>query len=203
MSELGIHTAHQARSRHTERAIAEALSALLREKPFPDITVAEIARHARVSVGGFYARYKSKDELLACVNLHILEEFDVAASNRLSSPGETVGAIALAYASLLVGHFRTRRAEILQILRYVQNNTASRERIRQFNAGVHDRMRVLLRGHASERSINLALFFAGAAAREAVLLQNIQMYPVELTDEDLTVEIAHAFEAYLELVHAP
>jgi len=197
VAEARVHPAHQARSRQTERAIAEALSALLREKPFPDIRVAEIARRAGVSVGGFYARYRSKEALLETVEVAILEEFTATAADRLSNPGSTIGEIALAYASLLVTNFRAHRAEILQILRYIQNNAGSQERVRQFNAVVHDRMRMLLDGRAPGRSVNLALFFAGAAAREAILMGNIRMYPVELNDEELAREIARAFEAYL------
>jgi AcrR family transcriptional regulator len=191
------HEPHQERSRKTERAIAVAFRTLLNDKPFPDISVAEIVEAAGVSIGGFYARYASKEALLAMVELSILEEFAARAQEKLAAPGTSVEEIAHAYASLLVSNFRTYRAEILQILRYAQNNAASQEQLRQFNLSVHDRMRELLRGAASDRTVNMALFFASASAREAILMRNIRMYPVELTDDELVVEIAAAFAGYV------
>ncbi|MGH7471524.1 MAG: TetR/AcrR family transcriptional regulator [Longimicrobiales bacterium] len=137
----------QARSRRTELAIANALSALLREKPFADISVAEIASGANVSVGGFYARFASKDALLALVELGILESFNEAAASALDPARFRdlgIEAITLAYAQLLVTHLRAHRIEIVQILKYTRPRSDTEERLRQFNMGVHDRMRALL-----------------------------------------------------------
>jgi hypothetical protein len=65
-------------------------------------------------------------------------------------------------------------------------------------------MRTLLRPHIAQirgpdpmLTINLGLFFAGAAARDAVLTRNLGVYPVALTDEQLAEEIGRAFYAYL------
>jgi AcrR family transcriptional regulator len=198
VADRSTHVPHQARSRRTERLIADALRALLRQKPFPDISVAEIASAAGVSIGGFYARYASKEALLAMVELSMLEDFAASAREALDNVGESTADIAHAYASLLVTNFQTHRDEILQILRYAQNNSASQDQLRQFNHSVHDRIRQLLRGRASETTVNLALFFASAAAREAILTRNIRMYPVELSDAELSAEIALAFTAYIE-----
>lgn len=202
-----MNPARQTRSRRTERAIAGALSALLGEKPLADISVAEIASVAGVSVGGFYARFPSKDALLALVELSILEEFDQAAAARLDPAvlsGKGIHAITHAYAELLVTHFRLHRTEIVQILRYTRPRSDTEERLKQFNMGVHDRMRALLLEHRDQiqggdimRTINLGLFFTGAAAREAVLTRNLQVYPVEVSDPQLAVEIGTAFHRYL------
>jgi AcrR family transcriptional regulator len=202
-----VNPPQQARSRRTERAIAGALSALLREKPFADISVAEIARLANVSVGGFYARFASKEALLALVELDILERFNEGAAAALDPArfhGLGLEAITRTYAELLVTHFRTHRSEIVQILKYTRPGSDTEERLRQFNVGVHDRMRALLLAHRQRiqgddtmRTINLGLFFAGAACREAVLTRNLQVYPVEVSDQQLAGEIGAAFYRYL------
>ena len=197
-----VNPAQQERSRRTEQAIADALTALLREKPFPQITVAEIAQTARVSVGGLYARFTSKEALLALVQLDILEQFEAAAAEALDPARfEEAGIdeITRTYANLLVRHFRERRVEILQVLRYVQSSAESKEKLKRFNQGVHDRMRALLsaKSAADERRINLALFVAGAAARDAVLTSNLEVYPLTVDDAILADEIARSMAAYL------
>ena len=205
-------TAQQERSRKTELAIASALSALLREKSFADISVAEIAQAAGVSVGGFYGRFASKDALLALVELNILEEFEQRAAELLDPArfqGKGIEAIALAYARLLVTSFRSRRVEIGQILRYTRPRSDTEQRLIRFNIGVHDRLRALLlersaeiRGEDKLQTINLGLFFTSALAREAVLTRNLSLYPVEVSDDVLAAEIGHMMHSYLT-THSP
>ena len=197
----------QERSRRTEQAIANALAALLQQKSFADIKVEEIAELAGVSVGGFYARFASKDALLELVELNILNEFNQLAAEVLDPSrfaGQGVSAITRAYAELLVTNFRARRVDIVQILRYTRARSATEERLRHFNVGVHDRVRALLLersheiGHADpQQAINLGLFIASAAAREAVLTRNLEVYPIELTDRELAEAIGQSFAAFL------
>jgi AcrR family transcriptional regulator len=54
----------QARSQQTLLRLLDATEALIEEKSLPDVSVPEIVRRAGSSVGGFYARFKDKDELL-------------------------------------------------------------------------------------------------------------------------------------------
>jgi hypothetical protein len=65
-------------------------------------------------------------------------------------------------------------------------------------------MRALLGTHLAEIGgpdpmlrINLGLFFASAAAREAVLTRNLEVYPVTIADQQLADEIGRAFYSYL------
>lgn len=54
----------QARSRDTQNRILLATRALLGDRSFEDITVTDIVRQSRSSVGAFYARFRDKDGLL-------------------------------------------------------------------------------------------------------------------------------------------
>lgn len=54
----------QARSRRTLNKLLETAEALIAEQGSADVAVAEIARRAESSVGGFYARFPDKDALL-------------------------------------------------------------------------------------------------------------------------------------------
>lgn len=63
----------QQRGRKTYAALVEAGFKLLAEKEFESISIAELARTAGSSVGGFYARFRSKDEFLEAMVAHHLE----------------------------------------------------------------------------------------------------------------------------------
>jgi AcrR family transcriptional regulator len=54
----------QDRSRRTLEKIGRAVEALLATRSFDDISVNDIVARARCSIGSFYARFKSKDDLL-------------------------------------------------------------------------------------------------------------------------------------------
>jgi len=55
-----VNTPQQARSQETLDRFLEATEQLLREKPFDDITIAEIVDRAGRTVGSFYARFDDK-----------------------------------------------------------------------------------------------------------------------------------------------
>src|SRR5512144_2862852 len=54
----------QHRSRRTEAALAQAVAELCKDRPFEDVTVADVARRAGVAVGTVYRRFRDKRALL-------------------------------------------------------------------------------------------------------------------------------------------
>ena len=60
----GDRTAKQERSRETRRKLVESCLALVERRPFDQVTVADIAGGAGVSVGNFYRRFSSKEGIL-------------------------------------------------------------------------------------------------------------------------------------------
>ena len=60
----GAKPAHQARSKQTRDKIVAALDRLLKDRPFEQVSVAEIAAEAGVSVGAVYQRFENKDALI-------------------------------------------------------------------------------------------------------------------------------------------
>jgi AcrR family transcriptional regulator len=57
-------TAKQERSRETRRKLVASCLELVDHRPFDQVTVADIAKGAGVSVGNFYRRFRSKEGLL-------------------------------------------------------------------------------------------------------------------------------------------
>lgn len=66
---MHLHEAQQSRSRESQQRLLDAAARLLEQRSWDSVSIAEISREARMSVGGFYARFKSKDALL-----HVLHE---------------------------------------------------------------------------------------------------------------------------------
>ena len=60
----GAKPALQTRSQQTRDKLVAALERLLRDKAFENISVAEIAREAGVSVGAVYTRFENKDAFI-------------------------------------------------------------------------------------------------------------------------------------------
>ncbi len=63
----GEKPAYQDRSRRTREKIVIALDEALREKPFDQVSVAEIAQRAGVAVGTVYRRFENKDALIPVI----------------------------------------------------------------------------------------------------------------------------------------
>ena len=59
-NESGVVVPQQARGRDTHARLVQACLELIEEKPFVQVTIAEIAAGAGVSVGNFYRRFRSK-----------------------------------------------------------------------------------------------------------------------------------------------
>lgn len=64
---------HQKRSQVTYDALIETAFALLEDKEFDEVSIAELAQKAGYSVGAFYARFRSKDELFDAMVVRHLE----------------------------------------------------------------------------------------------------------------------------------
>ncbi len=59
-----LHRPQQQRSIASQQRMVDAAKLLIEEMPWENISIADIAREAKTSVGGFYARFASKDALL-------------------------------------------------------------------------------------------------------------------------------------------
>jgi AcrR family transcriptional regulator len=80
---LPMRPALQARSRRTLDALLDALDGLLRDRSFDSIGVAELSRAAGVSTGAFYARFRSKDDLLPSLHDRYLRWLDALCDSEL------------------------------------------------------------------------------------------------------------------------
>ena len=202
------HPVKQSRSQRTSDAITAAGHALLRERDFDDVSVAEIAERAGVSVGGFYARFEGKEALLHSLSAEVIS--DCATSlERALSPGRmkdaSVEDVIRAYVRVMIRKFREHRNAIVQVRRHARaGDPVHGLAVRDFNDRVHGRLRALLHerenmiGHPDpDTAINMGLFVVSAAAREAVLADSLRAFPVKVSDELLITELTRTYVAYL------
>ena len=204
-------TPQQARSRETEDRIVAAALDLLGEKTFTEMTVADIASRAGISVGGFYARFPGKDALLHHLNVHLIESMIDQARDQLSPEGTAqLGAreVVERFVTMVVGLFRKHRRVIQQVtLRSRTSTDASfRQRVADTNRVVHDLFRARLHerldelGHAfPQRAIDVALTAVSGAMREYVLFEEHRPQFDPISDDELVTELVDLFCSYVRV----
>jgi AcrR family transcriptional regulator len=207
----GTRTPQQPRSRQTEERILRAFGELLAESRFEDVSVQQVAGRAGVSVGGFYARFGSKDDLL----LHLLyagyvrEAADIAA--RVLDPARWEGAgiapIAQAYFTLMLdaahGHSGVLR-ELVQRTRANPETVADSVAWNAFRHSVHDPFLRLIAARMDEvdhADPELALRFGfsacSSALRETLLFGHMVPSAGAVDEPTLARELARMFCRYL------
>ncbi len=190
--------------------ILGAAEELLREKPFEDVTVAEIVRRADSSVGAFYARFPAKAALLSALyagrhgkqqterGRNYLAHF---ASRRMTleeRAREVVGQMVTYYRlnrHLLRSLGATKRPTPMSGVPEADayHNAFSRGWTAAFLAHRHEI------GHPDpERAVRIGLFMVVSACRQAVVFSTPVVEPGELSEKELAEELASALVAYLK-----
>ena len=124
------HPRTQARSEETLARILDATESLLMQRRFEDISVGEIVRQSRSSVGAFYARFPDKDALLGCLYERFRKEL-AALTDAMFDPArwqnESLDAVLATAVPFLVQLHRERQG----LLRAFAARACSDERFRQ------------------------------------------------------------------------
>jgi AcrR family transcriptional regulator len=169
----------------------------------------DVAKQAGVSVGNLYRRFRDKKALLHLVDEHFIGDCLTAFDDRMSDDrmqGKSLEGVARAYIQLMVQKFRQHRNSIIAVMRHADPRDAPTfaKRTQAFNDHVHGRFRHLLLQREAEithptpeLALNLAIFIASAAARDAVWHDRLRTYPVRVSDRELVDEITLNFVRYL------
>jgi AcrR family transcriptional regulator len=171
----------QQRAQDVLDRIVEASRALLSERDFETISIADIAARARLSVGVFYTRFSTKEHLLAYLARELAAELHVEAEKVFAREDVRTGSllyVAEAYFTLSVAKFVKHRSVLrpLSLIVRLGQHAELRDLTQAFNAGVHGLLRDRMLQHRAEiahddpeAAINFAILTASAALREAVL----------------------------------
>lgn len=197
----------QARSERTLQRLLDAAQDLIKEKGHAAVSIPEIARRAGSSVGGFYARFRDKDELLRALEerhfIELLERLDALVDGRRWENISTVRIVEAAVAEL-VTTTRERRHMIAAFSVRAIEDPVIREGGLRFRRMVEERISALLLQRRDEMThpnpalaIDLGIQTAFALMQQHVLIEETQVGGQPLTDDELRRELATIFLRYL------
>lgn len=200
----------QARTRQTLTRLLDAAEALVAEKGFSDASIAEIARRAESSVGGFYRRFRDKQGLLQAIHARFCDEARATADVALA-PSRWVGAptaeVLSEFAAFLVRIYREKEGSFRAFLISGIQDETVRRRTQELLDYLNERLRILLAerradvGHPDpDLAAPVALNILIGALNHAVQLQPAEL---GLGDERLSSELSRAFLAYLGVQVVP
>lgn len=197
----------QARSERTLQRLLDAAEVLIEEKGHAAVSIPEIARRARSSVGGFYARFRDKNELLRALEerhfIEVWQRLEAVADARRWENASTTDIVQAAVA-LLVGITRERRRLIAAFLVSAIQDAAIREGGLRFRRRVEERIRALLLPRRAEMNhpdpalaIDLAVQTAFALMNQHVLIEKTEAAGRPVSDDDLRRELTTMFLRYV------
>lgn len=197
----------QARSERTLQRLLDAAEGLIKEKGHGAVSIPDIARRAGSSVGGFYARFRDKNELLRALEERhfneLLQRVEALADARRWKNASTAEIVRAAVAEL-VSITRERRHMIAAFLVRAIEDPVIREGGLRFRRRVEERISALLLPRRADMThpdpalaIDLGIQTAFALMQQHVLIEETQVAGRALSDEELRRELATMFLRYV------
>ncbi len=199
-----VHPPQQARTRAALDRLLDAAEHLLAEHGFDEMSIADLARRARTSVGGFYRRFRDKEGLLQALH----ERFCAAARATADDAFErskwaqaSLGEILEQITAFLADIYREREGLFRAFLEQGAKHDNVRERTNGLFRHIAGRLADLLaerRDELTHPAPQLAANF-GLRAVLGTLNHTIQLQPGSLTLDDpaLDRELAWLLIRYL------
>ncbi len=197
----------QERSERTLYRILEAAEALIAEKGLAGLSIPEIARRAKSSVGGFYARFRDKNELLRALEerhfKHLSEHLD-AVADEARWENATAAQIVRGAVDELVDVTNYHRQMMVAFLYRSIQDPVMREDAVRFRREVEERLRRLLMAHCDGfdhpepgLAIDLGIQTAFAIMQQHVLIGVTRAGGRVLDDQEIKTEISNIFLRYV------
>ena len=202
----------QARAERTLHRLLDAAETLIEERGPGDVSIPEIVRRARSSVGGFYARFRDKNELLRALEERFFQQ-QLRRVERLTQlenwQGAPLAEIVHGCMRELVSVFRDRRALIRAFIARAVQDVEFRGAAIKFEREVAERVGALLLGQPGavrhprpQQAIALAVAIVFASMITGVLIGDARHPFAQLSGEQAAEELARNFLGYLSLDEA-
>lgn len=199
----------QARSERTLYRILEAAEELIAEHGLAGLSIPEVARRANSSVGGFYARFRDKNELLQALeerHFKQLSEHLDAVADSARWANATAEEIVRGAVDELVDVTNVHRHMMVAFLFRSIQDPVIREDALRFRREVEDRIRELLLSRCAtcahpepNLAIDLGIQMAFALMQQHVLIGSTRAGGRLLSNEELKREISNIFIRYVGL----
>jgi AcrR family transcriptional regulator len=182
----------------------DAAEEMLLSASFDQITVAEIAARAGVTIGAFYARFADKESLLCHLEERMGDDFiAMAAEDTKTLAKDTLDAMVLRHHRRLIGLYRKHRAITRALVLRSHTDAELKARLEKLNDRNLPPFARAVRTYARidhphpERAIRFALLAVRSICREVVLFHETWPRSKPMPDEELARELTRQFLSYL------
>jgi AcrR family transcriptional regulator len=199
-----IRPPQQARTRQSLTRLLDAAEQLVSEKGFADTGIAEIARAAGASVGGFYRRFGDKQGLLQALHARFCDEACATADDALDPVrwlDASTANVVRQFVAFLVQIYRQREGFFRAYMQAGFSDEVVRRRTVELNEYLHAKLAALFADRRAdlthpdaELGPAFALDLMLGALNQAVQLRQTEL---GLADPRLDDELPRAFLAYL------
>jgi AcrR family transcriptional regulator len=195
----------QPRSERTMQRILDSAEKLILDKGLADASIPEIARRARSSVGGIYARFKDKRTLLLALEERFFHRVWIQVEELAGSlAGADIETIIDAAAARLVAIVRGHQRLVAAFVSQASSDAESLAKVLRFRNQITDRIAALLRPRIGELShpdpelaIALGVQFAFSLMIQFVIVGEVRANGRVLSDEELQAQISRNFLSYV------
>ena len=208
METAGIRHPKQTRSEHTLERILRSGTALIEERSYDEVTIADIAARADISVGGFYSRFSNKEALFSALQLRLGEETESRAAAALAEDWSSTSLLELVrvivagnvelyrkYRGVLtVVHLRTR---VLRDDDEQQSITAHNERLVGQLTALMLKKRTEITHQKARQAIRVAIACMSSMLRDAIVFNDTSLYPEPKDHRVITRVVAQVMYRYL------
>ena len=199
----------QERSAKTLERIVEATEDLLRTKSFELVTVRDIVRRAKCPIASFYARFKSKDDLLP----HLYERYSARVGPALNArlAAFDVRKLSLRQAveasvDIMVDSYESDKWLVREVALFARRHPgAIGEDTRQARTSMHSKAAALFQIYAKSikhkdpvRAAEVGIFLVASIARESILFGAApHASATGLSTAQLKATLVHTFYSFL------
>lgn len=198
----------QARSEATLHRLLDAAESLIQDKGLADVSIPDIVHRAGSSVGGFYARFKDKDELLRALEERFLAQMRDLVDG-LSAPARwedaSLADIVRAGVGTLLAVFHERRPLLAAFMaRAASGQGDGIQDILGFRREVSARFVELLHSRNEELThpdpevaVDLAIQVLFGLMQQLIVFGEVRVGERRLGEDELSVELARIVLSYI------
>lgn len=197
----------QARSQRTLDRLLNAAQALIEERGCAEVSIPEVVSRAKSSVGAFYSRFKSKDELLCALEERLLVQqrrLVDTLTNEDAVRSASLREVARPAIRQLVHIHRTRHRLAAAFVAATARDPAQRRRVAEFREEVVRRFAAVLLERRDEidhpnpeRAVEFIIKMVLSGARQEAIFGTTEVAGHALSEAEMAEELERMFLGYL------